>query len=270
MKLLKVCKFCGQTYLADRKTQKFCSEPCCRRYWENVPEDEMKYQYVCEYCGRTYKTIHKERNRYCSRECAFAASHEEKEKKQSINDKNRLVYYCSICGKQIPIGRKYQYCSDDCERESNRRKSLVYDSKKKKLEKKICKQCGKEFISEYGDKHRNFCSDQCRDRYTSRRRKDRKRAGCSFVEHINRNAIFERDKWICQICGEPVNPALRFPHSLSATIDHIIPLARGGNHQRSNVQLAHFICNCLKSDNMGKGNQFSTASTIETDRKSVV
>jgi 5-methylcytosine-specific restriction endonuclease McrA len=32
------------------------------------------------------------------------------------------------------------------------------------------------------------------------------------------------------------------------TVDHIIPLARGGSHTWDNVQLAHHLCNSLKGD----------------------
>lgn len=36
------------------------------------------------------------------------------------------------------------------------------------------------------------------------------------------------------------------PHPKAPTIDHIVPLADGGDDVRSNVQLAHFICNSMK------------------------
>jgi len=40
--------------------------------------------------------------------------------------------------------------------------------------------------------------------------------------------------------------SLKAPHPLSMSIDHIIPLSRGGTHEPDNVQLAHFICNSIK------------------------
>lgn len=55
--------------------------------------------------------------------------------------------------------------------------------------------------------------------------------------------IYERDKWICQICQQPVDKNLIFPHPMSKSIDHIIPISRGGSHEESNVQLAHLVCN---------------------------
>jgi 5-methylcytosine-specific restriction endonuclease McrA len=80
--------------------------------------------------------------------------------------------------------------------------------------------------------------------------KDRRRARQhkAFVRNVNRKEIFKRDHWICGICGQPVDSILRHPHPGSATLDHIIPLAKGGTHEPSNTQLAHFMCNSLKSD----------------------
>ena len=62
-------------------------------------------------------------------------------------------------------------------------------------------------------------------------------------EQIDDNEIFNRDGWICQLCHKKVNKRLKYPHPLSATIDHIIPVSRNGNHTKDNVHLAHLICN---------------------------
>ena len=53
---------------------------------------------------------------------------------------------------------------------------------------------------------------------------------------------------VCAICGRPVNFDLRFPDPWSATVDHIIPVSKGGNPADiANMQLAHLQCNRLKS-----------------------
>lgn len=69
---------------------------------------------------------------------------------------------------------------------------------------------------------------------------------------------FERNKkkiyatqCTCGICGKQVDFGLRYPHPLSACIDHIIPVARGGHpSDRDNMQLAHWACNRAKSDKL--------------------
>jgi 5-methylcytosine-specific restriction endonuclease McrA len=67
------------------------------------------------------------------------------------------------------------------------------------------------------------------------------------VERFRDVEIFERDGWICGICGDPVDPELRAPDPMSKSLDHIYPLARGGAHSRANVQLAHLRCNNVKN-----------------------
>jgi len=41
---------------------------------------------------------------------------------------------------------------------------------------------------------------------------------------------------------------MRILYPMSLSIDHIIPLANGGTHEPKNVQIAHFICNSIKSN----------------------
>ncbi|WP_158070491.1 HNH endonuclease [Streptomyces luteocolor] len=35
---------------------------------------------------------------------------------------------------------------------------------------------------------------------------------------------------------------------MSPSLDHVIPLSRGGSHRRDNVQLAHLRCNLRKNN----------------------
>jgi len=51
-----------------------------------------------------------------------------------------------------------------------------------------------------------------------------------------------RDGWICQLCGEPVS-RIRDRSPLSPSLDHVIPLARGGSDAMPNLRLAHVACN---------------------------
>lgn len=52
----------------------------------------------------------------------------------------------------------------------------------------------------------------------------------------------------CGICGRPVNFDKKFPDPWSATLDHIIPIEKGGDPANlENLQLAHLQCNRIKS-----------------------
>jgi 5-methylcytosine-specific restriction endonuclease McrA len=64
-------------------------------------------------------------------------------------------------------------------------------------------------------------------------------------------AIAVRDRYRCGLCHRKVNLRLAVPHPKAPTIDHIVPLAEGGDDTRANVQLAHFICNSIKGHRGG-------------------
>ena len=58
---------------------------------------------------------------------------------------------------------------------------------------------------------------------------------------------------ICGICGQPVDMSLKHGDPMAATIDHIIPVAKGGHPSAiENLQLAHWTCNRQKSDKLFK------------------
>ena len=68
--------------------------------------------------------------------------------------------------------------------------------------------------------------------------------------------LFQRDNGICHICGglcdwndkEVRNDTIVCGNQYPS-IDHVLPLAKGGLHSWDNVKLAHRICNSLKGDN---------------------
>lgn len=60
------------------------------------------------------------------------------------------------------------------------------------------------------------------------------------------NYVFERDNWVCQICGRKINRKLKYPNPRSGSIDHIVPLSKGGNDSPINVQATHLRCNVGK------------------------
>lgn len=72
--------------------------------------------------------------------------------------------------------------------------------------------------------------------------------GASSAELIQISRVFTRDLWLCGLCQQQVDPALKYPHPLSASLDHVLPLIHGGAHTPQNVQCAHLRCNLVKGD----------------------
>lgn len=82
-------------------------------------------------------------------------------------------------------------------------------------------------------------------------RADRKGAHRANYER-NRKRIFATQD-TCGICGHRVDFSLKVPHPMSATVDHIIPVAKNGHPSDiDNLQLAHWTCNRQKSDKIFK------------------
>lgn len=84
------------------------------------------------------------------------------------------------------------------------------------------------------------------------------------TELVIAREVFERDGWMCHLCGDPIPEPLRgTPRILGGThdplspvIDHVIPLSKGGPHTMENCRAAHWTCNASK---------FNTLSGDEPD-----
>jgi 5-methylcytosine-specific restriction endonuclease McrA len=168
-------------------------------------------------------------------------------KKKIYKPKPKKVLICSICKQPFESHQNAKYCSDKCRSEKSR---LKYHEKYSPVLNdyviKECAYCGKEYKTNTFVDVRLYCSKRCLHKACKRERSYRKRG--QFVANVYRNDIYKRDNYICQLCDERVDMNKVAPHPLSPTLDHIIPLSKGGTHEPSNVQLAHFICNSIKSD----------------------
>jgi hypothetical protein len=68
------------------------------------------------------------------------------------------------------------------------------------------------------------------------------------VEQFSPLDIFVRDQWVCGICTKSVDQALRWPDPMSASLDHIQPLSRGGSHLPENTRCSHLGCNVARGN----------------------
>ena len=67
-----------------------------------------------------------------------------------------------------------------------------------------------------------------------------RKAGVDW-DFIDLRDVYSKASGICGICGQPVSFE-------TFTIDHIVPMSRGGSHLLENLQPAHGECNSRKGD----------------------
>lgn len=149
----------------------------------------------------------------------------------SVQAKLDVIHVCEICGNEYTIrtrmekeGLKYYTdngcCSAECAKKRARKKRRA---------------------SGYLDGHRHRA----------------RRYGCEYDGSVTLKRLIKRDGLRCAICGGMCDPndhewtehsGPKYP-----TLDHIVPLSKGGGHTWDNVQVAHAICNSRKRDTYEAG-----------------
>ena len=167
---------------------------------------------------------------------------------------------CNRCGKMmhrgrgsLPVGQaRCNACRRDERQPCGTRASFERT--------RICPTCSGVFTARRDD-HR-YCSLSCRSIATASRRyppdyiptttshghRARARHYGTTYDNVDRIAVFERDNWFCQLCETPINPDLAWPAPMSASLDHVVPLSLGGDHDYQNTQAAHLRCNIAKGN----------------------
>lgn len=190
------------------------------------------------------------------------------------SDAKRVRLKCKACNTVIEraestVRQKNIEC-DCCKRNQQLQDERIklmrfFIALKESQEPKICACCGKQFFSQYAVTL--YCSDKCKRKAKKLRYKERnpdkrkqqdrhyiqraRKYGCVYEYGITRAKVAKRDNNVCQICGKVCNPLDKTWGDFGPdypTLDHIIPLAKGGPHLWENVQCACGECNSNKRD----------------------
>lgn len=115
-----------------------------------------------------------------------------------------------------------------------------------------CKNCGKTFESKWGA---TCCSEKCKKRINNLRaqkrkdsRTERAKSNGKYDSSITLEKVYKKEKGICYICGKHlILDHINYNRPDAPTIEHVIPICRGGTHTWGNVKLACRQCNINKS-----------------------
>lgn len=161
---------------------------------------------------------------------------------------------CPECERRQKQARRLKKAEARRQKENDRRHKAEARQEQIELTFNVCPVCGK--ITP----RPKYCSDRCRmkaewQRHDVRRRR---RLSAAMIDNdITVEGLFRRDAGVCQLCGKPcrlddyvIRNGQKQCGDWYPSIDHIMPLAKGGRHSWENVQLAHRICNSRKRDSV--------------------
>ena len=270
------CLCCGKELTG--KQEKYCSRHCNKKY------AKMLKNRIGDAIGGAH--IMRQGNRFTNDEgfsARITAKSSRFEYLCKCDDKKFLYLICTDCGNVVrktkesikpsrTITMECPHCKEIIKRINERQKEKEQEEKhriaeeerrkareaiEKKLEEKrqtiiYCERCGKPF--EKGNRFK-YCSDRCAQRqYYSTKEHLRRARIKTKNDAISLDKLRIRDKDTCWICNKKCMPndyvirdgafivGDKYP-----SIDHVIALRNGGTHTWSNVRLAHFKCNSLKS-----------------------
>lgn len=99
-----------------------------------------------------------------------------------------------------------------------------------------CGICGKSVTRDHSGVHQKVNRKTCDECIVSKSRDHQK----------YRRKILASGNADCGICGGSINFELKWPDPGSLSIDHIVPITRGGTNREQNLQPAHVECNSKK------------------------
>jgi len=212
------CKWCGHEFsrmVLTQQQMRTCSPECKRALMLKVLVCKIHVP-ICTWCGSPFSTRRAGVIKYCSSQCRAKGGYVASRDVQLAIKRERYVLkpphiiICIDCGETSSVKGSVKRCPS-CRVINARAAKRDYE-----------------------------------------KRRDARKRGVNGVktECIKVAYIYDRDAWRCGVCGKRVDKALAYPHLMSASLDHIVPLVHGGTHTKANVQLAHFICNSIKSDSL--------------------
>lgn len=208
---------------------------------------------TCVQCGTVLpaKPATGPRASYCSKSCRSSASYARRKSAGTVKArarKAREAGTCDDCGILfVKVRVDSRFCSSRCynrwlDRENPNRCSAL-DCDEGVRAKGLCAKHWRRIARAEGRERPVAWTSHRRELWQARNALKR---GAPIADRVVNAEIFDRDGWVCQLCHAPVDQILMHPDPMSKSLDHVVPLSRGGAHSPDNVQLAHLSCNVRK------------------------
>ena len=152
---------------------------------------------------------------------------------------------CKECQRRELEAQKQKQQADAARKEMSRAAHAFHN--KKQLGMYFCEICGSPIPS-----GRHVCSKCAKDRqrHYDNLKKSKRRVAALTKESagITLAKLYERDAGVCWICGQLCDFGADSNSNLYPSIDHVVPISKGGKDEWSNIKLAHRLCNSMRGD----------------------
>jgi hypothetical protein len=243
-KLTLQCVECAAEYVQIDPRRIYCSGKCKKRASVRRLKSPRPSYTICAGCGKNLS-----RNLYCNDVCKHRAY-----RRRRLNSNSAQTVPCASCGDLCPIRRwdSVSFCETCAQMQFRNCDTVLKSDSVEILASPVqCVDCQSLFIRRSLSGIMPLRCSVCNHHRTRSRNmqwsgKNRAQEWHVPFENIDPYIVFEEDKWVCGICNKTVNRQLYKPDLMSPSLDHVVPLSKGGGHVRSNVQLAHLLCNIIK------------------------
>lgn len=192
--------------------------------------------------------------KYCSKVCSDKFNGDKR--KQRIQALTRRDVNCSNCQTAFVTHSKSQrFCQANCRKMGLAKEARInYIPRMKQTPRTIyCGWCGIPQQVGGSDTRNKLYHDDCRlqaKRARYRIKTVKRQSKLSVSLRVSVEQLAQRDGEYCYLCQEVIDLTLPRTNRFGATIDHVIPISKGGQDIMDNLKLTHWICNNRKSDKL--------------------
>ena len=246
-------------YLKDYRQKypdKFKQNPEYARERSRRMRGSKEYTRECIVCGKVFTTWlpHK---KTCYDVCkkAYGIERDKGRKRDSTQKRTPEEEHKRYIVRKYGSEDNYQKWL--AEQERLKQEQIERTRKRKEAEKEAnhrfgeCVVCGSQYET-YNPMQKTCCT-KCSRKLANARKQNRIPKEQIIDSDITLEALYRRDSGVCYLCGKQCDWDDKDGNKVGPnypSIDHLIPVARGGLHAWSNVRLAHFKCNVDKSDTL--------------------
>lgn len=246
------CKTCNAEMQPNPRGRKrlYCSKPC-QPYFVQPKGAGLSH---CQICNKPLAKVGTpgRPKRNCSDKCR-------REQRARNLRKKPIVKNCEMCQNSFTTtNNQFRFCSTDCrsanqsERSAKKHRLKMANLYPDNLRTVTCGWCKEprtfDFRLSTPTAYHEECTKEAQSaRYRIKTVRRQKKTNPYRISHDQVVREYGSD---CSICKEPIDLELPRTHRFGLTVDHVIPVNKGGTDEMSNLRPAHWICNVKKSDKM--------------------